>query len=69
MEEKSQNNPVNIVKLTPKKLKDYSKVKPGEDFRVGDLVHLIDEEYIKLSDGNILLKHKVNQYNTVFRKK
>lgn len=69
MEENSQNKPVNIVKLKSNKLKLYSKVKSGEDFKIGDLVHLIDDEYIKISGDNILLKQKINQYNTVLRKK
>jgi hypothetical protein len=69
MQEKSQDTPINIVKLKPSNLKDYERVKTGSDFKVNDLVHLIDDEYVKISEGNIVLKQKVNQYNTVLRKK
>lgn len=69
MQDESQNAPVNIMKLKPSSLKNYEKVKAGSDFEVNDLVHLINDEYVKISEGSIVLKQKVNQYNTVLRKK
>lgn len=57
------------MKLKPSSLKNYEKVKAGSDFEANDLVHLINDEYVKVSEGSIVLKHKVNAYNTVYRKK
>jgi 2-oxo-4-hydroxy-4-carboxy--5-ureidoimidazoline (OHCU) decarboxylase len=40
----------------------------GQDFQVGDLIHLVDDEYVKLNENNQLLKAKVTKYNKVLRK-
>lgn len=69
MKEKLQNSPINIVKIKESDLKKYTKIKEGQDFKINDLIHLIDDEYVKILDGNILLTQKVNKYNVVLRKK
>ena len=57
------------MKISEKKLKDYFKVKANEDFAVGDLIHLINDEYVKVLEENPLLKQKISIYSTVLRKK
>jgi hypothetical protein len=64
-----QNRPINVKKLDPAKLKKYTKLKVGSDYQPGDLVHLINDEYVEISKDNLILKEKVNQYVSVFRKK
>lgn len=62
------NKPINMTKVSAKEEKNYKLLKEGQDFLVGDLIHLIDDEYVKLNEHNRLLKEKVNKYNKVLRK-
>lgn len=62
------NKPINMTKISPKEEKNYKLLKEGQDFLVGDLIHLVDDEYVKLNESNQLLKTKVTKYNKVLRK-
>lgn len=62
------NKPINMTKVSAKEEKNYKLLKEGQDFLVGDLIHLVDDEYVKLNEHNRLLKEKVNKYNKVLRK-
>jgi len=57
-----------MTKVSPKEEKNYKLVKEGQDFQIGDLIHLVDDEYVKLNKDNQLLKSKVTKYNKVLRK-
>ena len=57
-----------MTKISAKEEKNYKLLKEGQDFLVGDLIHLVDDEYVKLNEHNRLLKEKVNKYNKVLRK-
>ena len=60
---------INIFTLSDKDIKKYSIVKSGELFKKDDYVLLYDNQYVKISDSNKLLKYKVLKENTVYRKK
>ena len=60
---------VNIFTLSDKDIKKYSLVKIGELFKKDDYVLLYDDQYVKISDGNLLLKFKITKENSVYRKK
>ena len=60
--------PINMTKISAKEEKNYQLLKEGQDFLVGDLIHLVDDEYVKLNESNQLLKTKVTKYNKVLRK-
>ena len=62
------DKPINMTKVSPKEEKNYKIVKEGHDFQIGDLIHLVDDEYVKLNKDNQLLKSKVTKYNKVLRK-
>lgn len=62
------DKPINMTKVSPKEEKNYKIVKEGQDFQIGDLIHLVDDEYVKLNKDNQLLKSKVTKYNKVLRK-
>jgi len=62
------DKPINMTKVSLKEEKNYKIVKEGQDFQIGDLIHLVDDEYIKLNKDNQLLKSKVTKYNKVLRK-
>ena len=62
------NKPINMTKISAKEEKSYQLLKEGQDFLVGDLIHLVDDEYVKLNENNQLLKTKVTKYNKVLRK-
>ena len=62
------HKPINMKKISAKEEKNYKLLKEGQDFQVGDLINLIDDEYVKLNEHNRLLKEKVNKYNKVLRK-
>jgi hypothetical protein len=62
------NKPINMTKISPKEEKNYKLLKEGQDFQIGDLIHLVDDEYVKLNENNQLLKTKVTKYNKVLRK-
>ena len=57
-----------MTKISAKEENNYKLLKEGQDFLVGDLIHLVDDEYVKLNEHNRLLKEKVNKYNKVLRK-
>ena len=57
-----------MTKVSAKEEKNYKLLKEGQDFLVGDLIHLVDDEYVKLNENNQLLKTKVTKYNKVLRK-
>jgi len=57
-----------MTKISPKEEKNYKLLKEGQDFQIGDLIHLVDDEYVKLNKDNQLLKTKVSKYNRVLRK-
>ena len=57
-----------MTKISAKEEKNYKLLKEGQDFLVGDLIHLVDDEYVKLNENNQLLKTKVTKYNKVLRK-
>ncbi len=57
-----------MTKISPKEEKNYKLLKEGQDFQIGDLIHLVDDEYVKLNEHNQLLKTKVTKYNKVLRK-
>jgi hypothetical protein len=63
-----QHKPINMTKISAKEEKNYQLLKEGQDFLVGDLIHLVDDEYVKLNENNQLLKAKVTKYNKVLRK-
>jgi hypothetical protein len=62
------NKPINMTKISAEVEKNYKILKEGQDFQVGDLIHLVDDEYVKLNENNQLLKTKVTKYNKVLRK-
>ncbi len=57
-----------MTKISAEVEKNYKILKEGQDFQVGDLIHLVDDEYVKLNENNQLLKTKVTKYNKVLRK-
>jgi hypothetical protein len=59
----------NIVELTDKDIKKYTKLKEGSKIEEGDLVNVYDTTYAEISKGNILCKHTVNKFNTILRVK
>ena len=60
---------VNVFTLSDKDIKKYSLVKIGELFKKDDYVLLYDDQYVKIGDGNLLLKFKITKENSVYRKK
>jgi len=62
------NKPINMTKISPEEEKNYKLLKEGQDFLVGDLIHLVDDEYVKLNENNQLLKTKVTKYSKALRK-
>ncbi len=60
---------VNVTTLTDKEIKKLSLVKVGDSFKKDDLVLLYDDQYVKITEGNKLLKYKVLKENTVYRRK
>jgi hypothetical protein len=60
---------VNVFTLSDKDIKKYSLVKIGELFKKDDYVLLYDDQYVKIGDGNLLLKFKIAKENFVYRKK
>ena len=62
------SKPINMTKVSPKEEKNYKLVKEGQEFQIGDLIHLVDDEYVKLNKDNQLLKTKVTKYNKALRK-
>ena len=65
----NKHRAINIFTLSDKDIKKYSIVKSGELFKKDDYVLLYDNQYVKISDSNKLLKYKVLKENTVYRRK
>ena len=59
----------NIVELTDKDIKKYTKLKDGSKIEPNDLIHVYDNFYAKLSKGSVVCKEVVNKNNTILRKK
>jgi len=59
----------NLIKIDESDTKNYTKLKETSDIKVGDCVHIYDDIYAQVGKGNLLLKEKVNKYNTILRKK
>lgn len=59
----------NLVRINENDLKNYVKLKENSDIDGGDFVHIGDDIYAELSDGNIICKQKVTKFNTFLRKK
>ena len=59
----------NIVELTDKDIKKYTKLKEGSKIEEGDLVNVYDNTYAELSKGSRVCKEVVNKYNTILRAK
>jgi hypothetical protein len=62
------DKPINIIELKEKDLQKYHQPKVGDHFRAGDLIHLVENEYVIISKENILLKQAITKYNKVYRK-
>jgi len=60
---------INATTLTDKEIKKYSLVKTGDSFKKDDFILLYDDQYVKIAEGNKLLKYKVLKENTVYRRK
>ena len=60
---------VNVFTLSDKDIKKYNLVKIGELFEKNDYILLYDDQYVKIGDGNLLLKFKITKENSVYRKK
>jgi hypothetical protein len=60
---------VNITTLSEKDIKKYSLVKIDDLFKKDDYILLYDDQYVKIGEGNRLLKYKVIKENTAYRKK
>ena len=60
---------INVTTLTDKEIKKYCLVKAGDVFKKDDLILLYDDQYVKINEGNKLLKYKVLKENTVYRRK
>ena len=60
---------VNVTTLSEKEIKKYSLVKIGDLFKKDDYLLLYDDQYVKIGDGNRLLKIKITKENSVYRKK
>ncbi len=59
----------NIVELTDKDIKKYTKLKEGSKIEEGDLVNVSDNTYAELSKSSRVCKEAVNKFNTILRKK
>ena len=60
---------VNIISLCDKDIKKHYLVKSGELYKKDDYILLYDDQYVKISDSNCLLKYKITKENIVYRKK
>jgi hypothetical protein len=62
------DRPINIMELKEKDLQKYHQPKVGDNFQAGDLLHLVENEYVVISKDNKLLKQTITKYNKVYRK-
>lgn len=65
----NKHRAINIKSITDKDLKKFIIAKIGDNFKVGDLIQLYDNEFVEISGFNNLLKYKITKDNTVYRKK
>ncbi len=56
------------MELKEKDLQKYHHPKIGDHFQAGDLLHLVENEYVVISKDNKLLKQTITKYNKVYRK-
>jgi hypothetical protein len=59
----------NLVRVEEKEMTKYTKLKEGSDIDPGDLLHIFDDIYAIIGEGNIVCKSKVTKFNIVLRKK
>ena len=59
----------NLTKISESDIKYYTKLKETSDIKAGDYVLIFDDIYAQIGKGNLLVKEKVNKYNTILRKK
>lgn len=60
---------VNIKSISDKNIKKYKLADNNTNFQVNDLIFLYDDNYVEITNNNQLLKHKIDKYNKVYRKK
>jgi len=65
----NKHRAINIKSVSDKDLKKFIIAKIGDNFKVGDLIQLYDNEFVEISGLNNLLKYKITKDNTVYRKK
>lgn len=65
----NKHRAINIKSISDKDLKKFNIPKIGDNFKVGDLIQLYDNEFVEISGFNNLLKYKITKDNTVYRKK
>lgn len=65
----NKHRAINIKSVSDKDLKKFIIAKIGDNFKVGDLIQLYDNEFVEISGFNNLLKYKITKDNTVYRKK
>ena len=65
----NKHRAINIKSISDKDLKKFNIPKIGDNFKVGDLIQLYDNEFVEISGSNNLLKYKITKDNTVYRKK
>ena len=65
----NKHRAINIKSISDKDLKKFIIAKIGDNFKVGDLIQLYDNEFVEISGSNNLLKYKITKDNTVYRKK
>jgi hypothetical protein len=62
------NKPVNLIELSSNKIKQYKKLKKGEQVKKGDLLEIFEGCYARIEEKNILCKYKVGDQNVFLRK-
>ena len=65
----NKHRAINIKSVSDKDLKKFIIAKIGDNFKVGDLIQLYDNEFVEINGFNNLLKYKITKDNTVYRKK
>ena len=65
----NKHRAINIKSISDKDLKKFTIAKIGDNFKVGDLIQLYDNEFVEINGFNNLLKYKITKDNTVYRKK
>ena len=65
----NKHRAINIKSVSDKDLKKFIIAKIGDNFKVGDLIQLYDNEFVEINGFNNLLKYKITKDSTVYRKK